>query len=104
MKTFYILAAKRTAIGTFDGTLKGVSAVELGTIVAQSLLAESGIDPAAIDESSSAMCSRPVWARTSSDRSPSTPASPLRSRPSRSTRSAARHEGRSAGLPGASPP
>ena len=50
MRKVYAIAAKRTAIGTFDGTLKTVSAVDLGTIVAKSLFAESGIDVENINE------------------------------------------------------
>jgi acetyl-CoA C-acetyltransferase len=50
MRKVYIIAAKRTAIGTFDGTLKDVSAVDLGTIVAKELLIESGVDVKDIDE------------------------------------------------------
>ena len=50
MRKVYVIAAKRTAIGTFDGTLKDVSAVDLGTIVAKELLIESGVDVKDIDE------------------------------------------------------
>ena len=50
MRKVYVVAAKRTAIGTFDGTLKTVSTVDLGATVAKELLAESGIDAKDIDE------------------------------------------------------
>jgi len=50
MKKVYVVAAKRTAIGTFDGTLKGVGAVDLAVTVAKQLLTESGIDPKDINE------------------------------------------------------
>lgn len=50
MRKVYIIAATRTAIGTFNGTLKDVGAVDLGTIVAKKLLAESGVDAKDIDE------------------------------------------------------
>lgn len=50
MRKVYVIAAKRTAIGTFDGTLKDVSAVDLGTIVAKELLIESDVDVKDIDE------------------------------------------------------
>ncbi len=43
-----ILAGQRTAFGTFGGSLKGLSAIELGTIAAQGTLAKSGIQPADI--------------------------------------------------------
>ena len=50
MRKVYVVAVKRTAIGTFDGTLKTVGAVDLGTTVAKALLAESGVDVKDIDE------------------------------------------------------
>jgi len=50
MRKVYIVAAKRTAIGSFQGTLKDTSAVELGTVVAKKLIAESNIDVKDIDE------------------------------------------------------
>jgi acetyl-CoA C-acetyltransferase len=50
MRKVYVIAAKRTAIGTFDGTLTDVGAVDLGTIVAKELLIESGVDVKDIDE------------------------------------------------------
>lgn len=50
MRKVYVIAAKRTAIGTFDGTLKDVGAVDLGTIVAKELLTGSSVDVKDIDE------------------------------------------------------
>ena len=50
MRKVYVVAAKRTAIGTFDGTLKTVGAVDLGATVAKNLLTETGIDVKNIDE------------------------------------------------------
>ena len=50
MRKVYIVAAKRTAIGSFQGTLKDTGAVELGTIVTKALLAESNIDVKNINE------------------------------------------------------
>ncbi|MFC1591576.1 hypothetical protein ACFL43_03530 [Thermodesulfobacteriota bacterium] len=44
MRKVSAIAARRTAIGTFDGTLKTASAVDLGAKVAKSLFAESGIE------------------------------------------------------------
>ena len=35
MRKVYVAAAMRTAIGTFDGTLKGVGAVDLAVSVAK---------------------------------------------------------------------
>ena len=40
----------RTAIGTFGGSLKDVSAVDLGTTVAQQVISRSGIDAEQIDQ------------------------------------------------------
>ncbi len=50
MRKIYIVAAKRTAIGSFQGTLKDTGAAELGTIVTKNLLAESDIDVKNINE------------------------------------------------------
>lgn len=50
MKKVVIVAAKRTAVGNFNGTLAHVSAVKLGSVVIQSLLTESRIDPQLINE------------------------------------------------------
>lgn len=46
----YIVAAKRTPIGSFLGSLSSVSAVELGRIAIDAALKQSGIDGALIDE------------------------------------------------------
>ena len=45
-----IVAAKRTAIGTFLGSLSSVSASELGTTVIKAILEETGISPDEIDD------------------------------------------------------
>jgi len=45
-----IVAARRTAIGKFGGTLAGLSASALGAKVIQALLADTGIDPGLVDE------------------------------------------------------
>lgn len=50
MKNVVIVAAKRTAIGSFGGSLKGISAVELGTIVVKNVLETSGVKPELVDE------------------------------------------------------
>lgn len=50
MEKVYIVAAKRTALGSFLGSLKGVSAGELGSKVLSALLEESKVDPSQIDE------------------------------------------------------
>lgn len=50
MSKVFIVAAKRTAVGKFSGTIAGVSAAELGSIVIKNILEETKIDPAKIDE------------------------------------------------------
>ena len=50
MEQVYIAAAGRSAIGTFNGSLSQLSAVELGSQIIRSLLAKYSIDPALVDE------------------------------------------------------
>lgn len=50
MSKVFIVAAKRTAIGKFSGTIAGVSAAELGSVVIKNILEETKIDPSKIDE------------------------------------------------------
>ena len=50
MKEVVILSDKRSAIGSFGGSLKGVSAVELGTKVVSESLKAINLDPALVDE------------------------------------------------------
>jgi len=50
MTEVFIVAAKRTAIGKFQGGLSSVPATQLGTSVIRALLDETGIDPNSIDE------------------------------------------------------
>ena len=50
MKEVVIVAAKRTAIGKFGGSLAKVSAPELGATVIKALLAETGVAGEAVDE------------------------------------------------------
>lgn len=45
-----ILSAKRTAFGTFGGTLKDVKATDLGTAAAQAAIAQSGLAPGDLDQ------------------------------------------------------
>ena len=49
MKT-YIVAAKRTAIGKFLGSTLSLSAADLGAAVIKNIIAETGVNPANIDE------------------------------------------------------
>lgn len=50
MKKVVIVSAVRTAIGSFGGSLKDVSAVELGSVVIQKVIERTGIDKIKIDE------------------------------------------------------
>lgn len=50
MTDVVIVAATRTAVGSFGGSLAGLSAVELGANVIRSLLDKTGINPAEVDE------------------------------------------------------
>lgn len=50
MQDVVIVAATRTAIGSFQGALANVPAVDLGTTVIRALLDKTGIDPASVDE------------------------------------------------------
>src|SRR5690606_19432912 len=50
MQEAVIVAATRTAIGAFQGSLADVSAIELGSIVIRGLLEQTGLDPANVDE------------------------------------------------------
>ncbi|HOJ44665.1 MAG TPA: acetyl-CoA C-acetyltransferase [Bacilli bacterium] len=50
MKKVYIVAAKRTAVGSFLGTLKGVHAAELGAPLVKNILESTKVDPSKIDE------------------------------------------------------
>ncbi len=50
MKKVYIVSAKRTAIGSFLGSLKTVKPTELGGKVIKSIIEETGVDPKNIDE------------------------------------------------------
>ncbi|MBS3990746.1 MAG: acetyl-CoA C-acetyltransferase [Erysipelothrix sp.] len=49
-KRVFIASAKRTPIGSFLGTLKDVSASELGAVVIKAVLEDTKIDPSLIDE------------------------------------------------------
>ena len=47
MEDIVIVAAARTAVGKFGGTLAATPATELGAIVVKGLLERSGVDPQA---------------------------------------------------------
>lgn len=50
MKEVYIVSALRTPIGSFGGSLAGVSAVELGAVAVKGALAKAGIEPQMVQE------------------------------------------------------
>jgi acetyl-CoA C-acetyltransferase len=50
MREVVMASACRTAIGTFGGSLKGLSAVQLGTIVIEEALKRAGVRPEAVGE------------------------------------------------------
>ena len=50
MSKVYIVAAKRTAIGSFLGACSNVTAEQLGTAVVKNILEETKVDPSKIDE------------------------------------------------------
>lgn len=50
MQKVVVVSAKRSPIGSFGGVFKDISAVELGVQVLKSILQETGIKPAEIDE------------------------------------------------------
>ena len=50
MQDVVIVAATRTAIGSFQGALANTSAVELGSLVIRALLEKAGIEGALVDE------------------------------------------------------
>lgn len=50
VKTVYLVSGARTPIGSFLGSLAGVSAPDLGSVAIQGVLKRSGVAPAAIEE------------------------------------------------------
>src|SRR5437867_50881 len=50
MEDIVIVAAARTAVGKFGGTLAGMPATELGALVVKALLERSGVDPQQVGE------------------------------------------------------
>jgi acetyl-CoA C-acetyltransferase len=50
MNDVVIVAATRTAIGSFQGALATVPAVDLGAAVIKQLLEQTQLDPAQVDE------------------------------------------------------
>ena len=50
MKNVVIASAVRTPVGSFNGALKSVSAIDLGVIAAKEAIKRAGINPEQIDE------------------------------------------------------
>ena len=50
MTNVFITGAVRTAIGSFGGSLAGISATDLGAVVVREAMVRAGIDPADVDE------------------------------------------------------
>ena len=50
MSKVYLVSAKRTAIGSFLGTLKDVHPADLGAIVVKKIIEETKIEPSHVDE------------------------------------------------------
>lgn len=50
MREVAIVSPVRTAVGSFGGSLKDISAAELGSIVIKAVLDHTGLDPAQIDD------------------------------------------------------
>ena len=50
MRNVVIVGAKRTAIGDFLGSLKDISAVELGTVAVNAALVQSGVRPEQVED------------------------------------------------------
>ena len=50
MKKVYIAAAKRTAIGNFNGTLSAMPAADFASVVVKDILDTAGLAPEAVDE------------------------------------------------------
>jgi len=50
MKNVYIVSAKRTAIGNFNGTISALEAHELGATVINNILTSTNIDPSLVSE------------------------------------------------------
>lgn len=50
MSKVYIVAAKRTAVGKFGGSLASMPAADLASVVIKNIISETGINPANLDE------------------------------------------------------
>jgi acetyl-CoA C-acetyltransferase len=77
MRRAVVVSAKRTAIGSFGGVFKDVSAVNLGVTVLKAILGETGIKPELIDEVIIGNVCGAGYGQTSRVRSPLAPESPI---------------------------
>lgn len=50
MQDVVIVAARRTAVGSFGGSLAGIPASDLGALVIKDIMASTGVAPEQIDE------------------------------------------------------
>lgn len=50
MQEVVIVAARRTAVGAFGGSLAGIPASDLGALVIKDILASTGVSPDQVDE------------------------------------------------------
>ena len=50
MSKVYLVAARRTPVGSFLGSLKGIKPGDLGALVVKQIIKETGINPADLDE------------------------------------------------------
>ena len=50
MKEVYIISAVRTPIGSFGGSLKGLTATQLGAVAIKGALAKAGVEPAMVND------------------------------------------------------
>ena len=85
-----IVAAKRTAVGNFAGTLASVSADELGATVIRQLLLDTGVTGDQISEVILGQVLTGGQGQILHARRQSTPGYPIHARRLRSTRSAGR--------------
>ena len=78
MRKAYIVAAKRSAIGTFMGSLTDVEVADFGAAVLKETIAQAKIDPKDLDEVLIGNVIAAVWGKISPDTLPSMPVSPLK--------------------------
>ncbi len=81
MHDVVIVAATRTAVGSFQGSLASVAAVDLGAAVIRQLLARTGVDGAQVDEVIMGQVLTAGAGQNPRGRQPSRPACPSRYQP-----------------------